>query len=85
MNLDDTVCHCFHVSLRRVLAFLRIERPRVASQLSKCDGAGTGCGWCRPLLERCFTESTGVRGENPLAERDGAEDAERRETHRGRK
>jgi bacterioferritin-associated ferredoxin len=31
---------------------LRARRPAVASQLSECYGAGTGCGWCRPFLRR---------------------------------
>ena len=43
-QLDQKVCLCFHVSRRKLLNFLRIERPRVASQLSQCGGAGTGCG-----------------------------------------
>ena len=27
MELDDEVCLCFHVTKRKVLAFLRVERP----------------------------------------------------------
>ena len=27
------------------------EQPAVASQLSDCLGAGTGCGWCIPFLK----------------------------------
>ena len=52
MNLDDPVCLCFHVSRRKVINYIRVEKPRRASQLSECFGAGTGCGWCRPFLER---------------------------------
>jgi bacterioferritin-associated ferredoxin len=51
-HLDHKVCLCFHVSRRKLLNFLRIERPRVASQLSQCGGAGTGCGWCIPFLRQ---------------------------------
>jgi NAD(P)H-nitrite reductase large subunit len=54
MELDDEVCLCFHVSKRKVLNYLRIEKPRRVGQLSDCYGAGTGCGWCRKLLERYF-------------------------------
>ena len=54
MNLDDEVCLCFHVSQRKVLNYLRIEKPKSTSQLSECFGAGTGCGWCRPFLRRLF-------------------------------
>jgi len=49
---DDHVCLCFHVSLRKIANFLERERPRVASQISECLGAGTGCQWCVPFLRR---------------------------------
>ena len=42
MDLDAKVCYCFHVTGRKLLNFLRVEQPRVASQLSQCGGAGTG-------------------------------------------
>ena len=54
MKLDDEICYCFHVSKRKILNFLRVQRPRVASQLSQCGGAGTGCGWCVPFLKMYF-------------------------------
>ena len=57
MNLDDEVCLCFHVTKRKVLNFLRVERPRRAGQLSECFGAGTGCGWCRAYLQRMFEDA----------------------------
>ena len=44
MDLDSEVCYCFHVTRRKLLAFIRVEHPRVPSQLSQCNGAGTGCG-----------------------------------------
>jgi NAD(P)H-nitrite reductase large subunit len=52
MNLDDKVCYCFHVSRRKLINFARLHKPRVASQLSECGGAGTGCGWCIPFLKQ---------------------------------
>ena len=52
MEADDHVCLCFHVSLRKLVNYLERERPRVPSQLSECLGAGTGCQWCVPFLER---------------------------------
>ena len=58
MELDDKICLCFHVTKRKLLNFIRVEKPRRASQLSECFGAGTGCGWCRPFLKRSF-EQTG--------------------------
>src|SRR5262245_61205203 len=54
MHLDDELCLCFHVTKRKVLNFLQVERPRRASQMSECFGAGTGCGWCRPYLKKLF-------------------------------
>lgn len=57
MKPDDELCLCFHVTLRKVRNFIRVERPRKASQLSECGGAGTGCGWCRPLLRRLLEEA----------------------------
>lgn len=49
---DDTICFCFHVPLRKIEAFCRIEKPTAASQISDCLSAGTGCGWCRPMLKK---------------------------------
>jgi NAD(P)H-nitrite reductase large subunit len=57
MHLDDELCLCFHVTKRKVLAFLRVEEPERASQMSECFGAGTGCGWCRPYLRKLFEAS----------------------------
>lgn len=37
--------------------YVRIHKPRVASQISECGGAGTGCGWCVRFLKTYF-EST---------------------------
>jgi NAD(P)H-nitrite reductase large subunit len=59
MDLDHQVCYCFHVTKRKLLNYLRIEKPRVASQLSQCGGAGTGCGWCVPFLKQLHEQATG--------------------------
>src|SRR6185295_7439484 len=48
---DDTVCFCFHVSLRKIETFCNVEKPQHASQISDCLSAGTGCGWCVPMLK----------------------------------
>lgn len=50
MREDDEVCLCFHVSLRKIRAYLAREQPPVASLISECLSAGTGCGWCVPFL-----------------------------------
>ncbi|TWU00132.1 BFD-like [2Fe-2S] binding domain protein [Botrimarina colliarenosi] len=54
MQPDDELCLCFHVTRRKVENYLRVERPAAPSQLADCYGAGTGCGWCRPLLRKLF-------------------------------
>ncbi|MDP6479544.1 MAG: (2Fe-2S)-binding protein [Phycisphaerales bacterium] len=56
MRTDDEICMCFHVSQRKVQAWLQREKPTVASQLSNCLDAGTGCGWCRPFLEQLYRQ-----------------------------
>ena len=57
VELDDEICLCFNVTKRKVVNFIRAEKIRRPGQLSQCFGAGTGCGWCRPFLERLFEES----------------------------
>jgi len=57
MQLDDELCLCFHVTKRKVVNFLRVEKPRRESQLAECFGAGTGCGWCRPFLKKLFEQA----------------------------
>lgn len=69
MDLDDELCLCFHVSKRKVVNFVRIHKPQVASQITECGGAGTGCGWCRPFLKRIFEASkAGQTDDLPTAE-----------------
>ncbi len=51
MQPDDHVCLCFRVSLRKINAYMARENPPVASLISECLGAGTGCGWCVPYLK----------------------------------
>ncbi len=52
MQPDDELCLCFHVSWRKVINYIRVHKVRKASLLSQCQGAGTGCGWCRVFMER---------------------------------
>lgn len=54
MKPDEDLCLCFHVTRRKVENYLRVERPQAPSQLADCYGAGTGCGWCRPILKKLF-------------------------------
>ena len=56
MSPDDHVCLCFRVSLRKLRTYLLREDPPVASLLSECFGAGTGCQWCVPFLKHLHAE-----------------------------
>src|SRR6185503_14595246 len=56
---DDTVCFCFHVPLRKIENFCKVEKPKAASQISECLSAGTGCGWCVPLLRHIHKRMCG--------------------------
>ena len=78
MDLDDDVCLCFRVSRRKLENFVRVDRPRVASQLSQCGGAGTGCGWCVPFLQQIFRKGTGPAAGPGVEAVSAAEYAERR-------
>jgi NAD(P)H-nitrite reductase large subunit len=82
MELDDELCLCFHVTKRKVLNYLRVERPRRWTQLSDCQGAGTGCGWCRPFLKQLFERhQQGTTAELPAADEYAIERS--RYVHRG--
>jgi bacterioferritin-associated ferredoxin len=64
MELDDELCLCFHVTKRKVINYIRVEKPSRPGQLSDCFGAGTGCGWCRTYLRRLFEEQRGLATES---------------------
>jgi NAD(P)H-nitrite reductase large subunit len=57
MEVDAKVCYCFHVTRRKLVNFIRVNRPKVPSQLSECGGAGTGCGWCIPFLKQLHEQA----------------------------
>jgi bacterioferritin-associated ferredoxin len=63
MNPDDEVCLCFHVTLRKIRAYLKREDPPVASLISECLGAGTGCQWCVPFLKALHQQH--AQGQEP--------------------
>jgi NAD(P)H-nitrite reductase large subunit len=58
MDLDAEICYCFHITRRKLVNFVRQREPVVASQLSECGGAGTGCGWCIPFLKQIHKGSS---------------------------
>jgi bacterioferritin-associated ferredoxin len=57
MNHDDKICYCYDVSLRKLWNFARGRHLSRPSQMSQCLGAGTGCGWCIPMLQRIFEQA----------------------------
>ena len=61
MDPDDQVCLCYRVSLRKIRTYLDREHPPVASLISECLDAGTGCGWCVPFLKPLHAQH--VKGE----------------------
>jgi len=63
VDSDDHVCLCFRVSLRKIRAYLKREDPPVASLISECLGAGTGCQWCVPFLKHLHAQHQ--RGDEP--------------------
>jgi NAD(P)H-nitrite reductase large subunit len=52
MHDDDKVCLCFHVSKRKIVNYCKREKPPVASLISQCLSAGTGCRWCVPFIKK---------------------------------
>ena len=77
MELDAKVCYCFHVSRRKLLNFIRLDKPKVPSQLSQCGGAGTGCGWCIPFLKQIHQQAV-LGGTTELEQLTPAEYEQRR-------
>jgi len=61
MKLEDKICYCYGVPLCKLLSFARRVRPRRASQMTECLGAGTGCGWCVPFLIRIARDPDGFQ------------------------
>jgi len=81
MQDDDHVCLCFHVSKRKIVNYCKREKPAVASLISECLSAGTGCGWCVPFLKQLHEQS--LRGEaHPDLPFSPSEYAKRRMTFR---
>lgn len=80
MQPDDDVCLCFHVSLRKLLNYARRERPRHPAQLADCLNAGTGCGWCIPVL--CRIHQAVQEGREFKSEQSSADYAEQRSRYR---
>ncbi len=70
MDPDDRVCLCFGVTLRKIRSYLEREDPAVASLISECLSAGTGCGWCVPFLKELHRQHRSGEGLGPDGEPD---------------
>lgn len=55
--MDQTVCFCFHVTYRKLCNYAKHHKPPVASLMTECLGAGTGCGWCRPIIIKIWEKN----------------------------
>jgi NAD(P)H-nitrite reductase large subunit len=82
MDKHDPVCVCHKVSMAKLVSFIEREQPKVASQLSDCLGAGTGCGWCIPFLEKLHEQHSA--GESMNLHVDHERYLERRAAYRQR-
>jgi bacterioferritin-associated ferredoxin len=74
MGPDDQICYCYHVPYRKLWNYACRERLTRASQLSECLGAGTGCGWCIPILKQIFERAQAAAGEPQVDADAGNED-----------
>lgn len=81
MGLDHKVCYCYNVSFRKLWSFACRERLQRPSQMSGCLGAGTGCGWCIPMLKRIFDAAHAQQAEPPCLDMTPEEYAERRQNY----
>lgn len=81
MGPDDKICYCYNVPYRKLWSFARREPLQRPSQMSQCLGAGTGCGWCIPILQRIFENARQADNTAPELEMTPEEYAERRQAY----
>lgn len=81
MGPDDKICYCYSVSFRKLWNFARREGLQRPSQMSECLGAGTGCGWCIPILKRIFDKAQSTGGDEPQIDMTPEEYAEKRQSY----
>ncbi|MEP0843828.1 MAG: (2Fe-2S)-binding protein [Phycisphaerae bacterium] len=81
MGPDDQICYCYHVPYRKLWHFARRQELQRASQMSECLGAGTGCGWCIPILKRIFDAARSRQSEGPAIDMTPQQYAEARQAY----
>jgi bacterioferritin-associated ferredoxin len=69
-HVEDELCVCFHVSRDKIVRYVKRERPKVASLISQCMSAGTGCGWCIPFLTKIHEDVLAGREPERMMSRD---------------
>lgn len=73
---ESELCVCFHVPLSKIVKYIRLNKPKVVSQVAGCYGAGTGCGWCIPFIEQIYDQMK--EGQEPSLRMSGDEYRRRR-------
>lgn len=81
MGPDDKICYCYNVSYRKLYNYARRHKLARPSQLSECLGAGTGCGWCIPILKRIHAAATQPEGDAAVVELTADEYAQARQDY----
>ncbi|MCA9520856.1 MAG: (2Fe-2S)-binding protein [Myxococcales bacterium] len=78
---DREICICYHVTFGKVVRYTRQNLIRIkrVSQISQCYGAGTGCGWCVPFLQKIYEDL--LAGVEPEMKMSGDEYRQRRKDY----
>jgi NAD(P)H-nitrite reductase large subunit len=81
MGPNDKICYCYNVPYRKLWSYACREHLQRASQMSECLGAGTGCGWCIPVLKRIFETAQQHNDQGVTIEMTAEEYAQRRQSY----
>ncbi len=81
MGPDDKICYCYGVPYRKLWHFARRRQLQRSSQMSECLGAGTGCGWCIPILKRIYEAARQPGASGPEVDLTPAEYAAKRDEY----
>ncbi len=66
MHLDDELCLCFHVTRRKLIQFVRVQRPTVASQLSRMFWGRHRLRLVPPYLKQIFERECSQKRDKPV-------------------
>ena len=65
VQLDDTICYCFHIRKRKILNFIRIHSPRGRQSDQRMRQRGDGVRVVRAVPEAIFEEARAGIATNP--------------------